>query len=75
MSDTETNPGDDAGKSLQSLGWSAHFDAALAEDPMSRVACETSATRGLVFVFGEITTGDSPFNVRVYYRVVDTVLS
>jgi S-adenosylmethionine synthetase len=34
----------------------AVLDAALAEDPMSRVACETSATRGLVFVFGEITT-------------------
>jgi S-adenosylmethionine synthetase len=34
----------------------AILDAALAEDPMSRVACETSATRGLVFVFGEITT-------------------
>jgi S-adenosylmethionine synthetase len=34
----------------------AVLDAALGEDPMSRVACETSATRGLVFVFGEITT-------------------
>ena len=34
----------------------AVLDAALAEDPASRVACETSATRGLVFVFGEITT-------------------
>ena len=34
----------------------AVLDAALAEDPNSRVACETSTTRGLVFVFGEITT-------------------
>jgi S-adenosylmethionine synthetase len=34
----------------------AVLDAALREDPLSRVACETSTTRGLVFVFGEITT-------------------
>jgi S-adenosylmethionine synthetase len=34
----------------------AVLDAALADDPNSRVACETSTTRGLVFVFGEITT-------------------
>ena len=34
----------------------AVLDAALADDPTSRVACETSTTRGLVFVFGEITT-------------------
>ncbi len=34
----------------------AVLDAALTDDPNSRVACETSTTRGLVFVFGEITT-------------------
>jgi S-adenosylmethionine synthetase len=32
------------------------LDALLAQDPMSRVACETSITTGLVLVFGEITT-------------------
>ena len=34
----------------------AILDAALAEDPMSRVACETLLTTGLVIVAGEITT-------------------
>ena len=34
----------------------AVLDALLAEDPMSRVACETSVTTGLVLVMGEITT-------------------
>ena len=34
----------------------AVLDAALAEDPMSRVACETLLTTGLVIVAGEITT-------------------
>jgi S-adenosylmethionine synthetase len=32
------------------------LDALLEQDPMSRVACETSLTTGLVLVFGEITT-------------------
>ncbi|MCL1949640.1 MAG: methionine adenosyltransferase [Turicibacter sp.] len=32
------------------------LDAILAQDPMARVACETSVTTGLVLVFGEITT-------------------
>ncbi len=32
------------------------LDAALAQDPMSRVACETSVATGFVIVFGEITT-------------------
>lgn len=32
------------------------LDAILAQDPMSRVACETSTTTGLVLVMGEITT-------------------
>src|SRR5512139_3463228 len=34
----------------------AVLDAILAQDPDARVACETSTTTGLVFVFGEITT-------------------
>ncbi len=32
------------------------LDAILAQDPMSRVACETAITTGLVLVMGEITT-------------------
>jgi len=32
------------------------LDAMLAQDPMSRVACETAITTGLVLVMGEITT-------------------
>ena len=32
------------------------LDAYLAEDPMSRVACETAITTGLVLVMGEITS-------------------
>lgn len=34
----------------------AILDALLAQDPMARVACETSVTTGLVLVFGEIST-------------------
>jgi S-adenosylmethionine synthetase len=45
----------------------AILDAALAEDPLSRVACETLVTTGLVVVAGEITTStyvDIPTLVR-----------
>ena len=34
----------------------AILDALMAQDPMSRVACETATTTGLVLVMGEITT-------------------
>ena len=34
----------------------AILDAMLEQDPMSRVACETATTTGLVLVMGEITT-------------------
>ena len=34
----------------------AVLDALLTEDPMSRVACETAITTGLVLVMGEVTT-------------------
>ena len=32
------------------------LDAILAKDPMARVACETTATTGIIYVMGEITT-------------------
>ena len=34
----------------------AVLDALLEQDPMSRVACETAITTGLVLVMGEVTT-------------------
>ena len=34
----------------------AILDALLEQDPMSRVACETCTTTGLVMVMGEIST-------------------
>ena len=34
----------------------AVLDALIAQDPMSRVACETAITTGLVLVMGEVTT-------------------
>jgi len=34
----------------------AILDSLLEQDPMSRVACETAMTTGLVVVMGEITT-------------------
>src|SRR5881398_2159239 len=43
------------------------LDAILAQDPLSRVACETATTTGLVLVAGEITTSawvDIPAVVR-----------
>jgi S-adenosylmethionine synthetase len=45
----------------------AVLDAIIADDPMGRVACETSVTTGLVLVMGEITTScyvDIPKLVR-----------
>ncbi|CAN5658056.1 methionine adenosyltransferase [soil metagenome] len=45
----------------------AILDAALTDDPVSRVACETLVTTGMVFVAGEITTStyvDIPTLVR-----------
>ena len=32
------------------------LDAILAQDPMARVACETTTTTGIISVMGEITT-------------------
>jgi S-adenosylmethionine synthetase len=51
----------------------AILDAALRDDPMSRVACETLTTTGLVVVSGEITTEtyiDVPTVVREVVRDV-----
>ena len=49
------------------------LDALLAQDPMSRVACETCTTTGLVMVMGEITTKaqiDIPAIVRETVREI-----
>ena len=48
----------------------AILDEILAQDPMSRVACETFATTGIITVMGEITT-----NARVDFQKIvrDTV--
>ena len=49
----------------------AVLDAMLAQDPNARVACETCATTGVVFVMGEITTAgyvDIPGIVRKTVR-------
>lgn len=43
----------------------AVLDACLEQDPMSRVACETSTGTGFVIIFGEITT-----NAKVDYEKV-----
>ena len=48
----------------------AILDAMMAQDPMSRVACETATTTGLVLVMGEITT---KANVEIQKIVRDTV--
>jgi S-adenosylmethionine synthetase len=48
----------------------AVLDALLREDPMSRVACETCCTTGLVLVMGEIT---SKAYVDIQQIVRDTV--
>lgn len=48
----------------------AILDAMLAQDPMSRVACETVTTTGIVAVMGEITT---KANVDIQKIVRDTV--
>ncbi len=48
----------------------AVLDALMAQDPMSRVACETCTTTGLVMVMGEITT---KANIDVAKIVRETV--
>ena len=48
----------------------AILDAMMAQDPMSRVACETATTTGLALVMGEITT---KANVDIQKIVRDTI--
>ena len=48
----------------------AILDALLEQDPMSRVACETCTTTGLILVMGEIT---SKANINIQKIVRDTV--
>ena len=48
----------------------AVLDAMLAGDPMSRVACETTAATGIIYVMGEITTKT---NIDIQAIVRETV--
>jgi S-adenosylmethionine synthetase len=48
----------------------AIVDAALASDPMSRVACETMLTTGLIVVAGEITTATTVDYASIARKVV-----
>ena len=48
----------------------AVLDALLEQDPMSRVACETCTTTGMVLVMGEIT---SKANINIQKIVRDTI--
>ena len=44
----------------------AILDAMLAQDPMSRVACETAVTKGFLCVIGEVTThSDVPIEMTI----------
>ncbi len=49
----------------------AILDACLAQDPMSRVACETATKTGFVMLLGEITT-QATFNIDTLVRKVIT---
>ena len=51
----------------------AILDSLLSQDPMSRVACETCTTTGMIMVMGEITTKgyvDIPTIVRNTVREI-----
>ena len=51
----------------------AILDALLKEDPQSRVACETTATTGMVTVMGEITTSAYADIPRIVRGVVNEI--
>ena len=51
----------------------AILDALLAQDPYSRVACETCATTGLILVMGEVTTEGYVPVAEVVRRVVNEI--
>ncbi len=49
------------------------LDACLAEDPMSRVACETMVTTGLCVIAGEISTNARPNIARVAREAIKRI--
>ena len=51
----------------------AVLDALLEQDPMSRVACETAITTGLVLVMGEITTSAYVDIQKIVRETVDAI--
>ena len=51
----------------------AILDAALADDPCSRVACETSCTKNRLWIFGEITTASQIDFESVARRVIQDI--
>jgi S-adenosylmethionine synthetase len=51
----------------------AVLDAIMAQDPMGRVACETAATTGTIFVFGEITTSTYVDVAQIAREVVRSI--
>jgi len=51
----------------------AVLDACLAEDPDSKVACETASKTGLVLVFGEITTKAQPDYQKIVRETVKRI--
>ena len=51
----------------------AILDALMEKDPMSRVACETATTTGLVLVMGEITT-NAYVDIQKIVRDMDLML-
>jgi len=51
----------------------AVLDAVLAEDPLSRVACETSLNTGLALITGEITTTARPEIARIVRKTIADV--
>ena len=53
----------------------AVLDALMEQDPMSRVACETAITTGLVLVMGEITTNAYVDIQKIVRDTVDEILS
>ena len=51
----------------------AVLDAIIAKDPQARVACETTATTGLIHVMGEITTSCYVDIPRIARQVVNEI--
>ena len=49
------------------------LDAILEQDPMARVACETTATTGIIYVMGEITTSAAVKYEDVVRRAVSEI--